>query len=139
MNWTKFILAVVAAAVISILLNTVYYAITAEGHQWAMTKDEPNMALLTLNHFVFAALLAYIYPFGYQGGSPVAEGARFGALMGLVMFVPTGLIVRAAWDVPITPYFLLDIVIAAVVTALMGVAIALIYGRQLHTVQSKLD
>ncbi|MEM7133084.1 MAG: hypothetical protein AAF702_42680 [Chloroflexota bacterium] len=133
MNWTKFALAVVVAAVISIVLNTVYYAVTAAGHTWEMTKEEPIMSLMLLNHFVFAALLAYMYPFGYQGRSPVLEGVRFGALMGLVMFVPTGLIVRAAWDVPITPYFLLDIVVAAVVTALMGVAIGLIYGRQLHT------
>lgn len=136
MNIKKYIFAVIAAVIISIILNTVYYAVTAAGHTWAMTKAEPNLLLMMLNHVVFALLLAYIYPFGYQGGSPVSEGARFGVLMGLVMFVPTGLVVRAAWEVPITPYFLLDIVVAAVVTSLMGIAIGLIYGREIRASSS---
>lgn len=78
MNIKKYIFAVIAAVIISIILNTVYYAVTAAGHTWAMTKAEPNLLLMMLNHVVFALLLAYIYPFGYQGGSPVSEGARFG-------------------------------------------------------------
>ncbi|MEM7343310.1 MAG: hypothetical protein AAF485_03640 [Chloroflexota bacterium] len=133
MKLKPYSLAAIAATFISLILNTIYYTATAAGHVWAMTKAEPDFALLTLNHVVFALLLAYIYPIGYQGGSPVGEGFRFGVLMGLVMFVPTGLIVRAAWEVPITFYFLIDIVVAAVVTGLMGVAIGIIYNRQAVT------
>ncbi len=130
MKITTYLLAALAATIISIILNTVYYTVTAEGHVWAMTKAEPNFLLLTLNHIIFALLLAYIYPIGYKGGSPVTEGFRFGVLMGLIMFVPTGLVVRAAWEVPITAYFFLDIIVAAVVTGLMGIAIGIIYSRQ---------
>lgn len=130
MNVRKFGLATLAAVVISVLLNTVYYAITAAGHEWAMTKTEPLWGLMMLNHIVFAGLLAYVYPIGYQGGAPLLEGVRFGALMGLIMFVPTGLVVRAAWEVPITPYFILDILMAAIISAVMGIAIASIYGRE---------
>ena len=133
MKASKFILAVVVTVVISNILNIGYYGLTAAGHQWAMTKAQPDFSLLMLNHIIFALLLAYIYPIGYKGGSPVAEGARFGALMGLVMFVPTGLVVRGAWEVPITWYFPVDIVFHTLATAIMGIAIAYIYGSQAHS------
>jgi hypothetical protein len=42
------------------------------------------------------------------------------------MFLPIGLIVRAAWDVPVTIYFGTDIVVAIVVNAVMGSVIAVI-------------
>ncbi|MEM7029054.1 MAG: hypothetical protein AAF629_05635 [Chloroflexota bacterium] len=130
MTIKKFTIAVVVAFIISNILNTIYYAVTAAGHVWEMTKAEPNYPLLMLNHLVFVLLLAYVYPIGYKGGSPIAEGARFGALMGLIMFVPTGLVVRAAWEVPITPYFLADIVFHTLATAIMGISIAFVYGRE---------
>ena len=129
----KFVMALAAAFLISVVFNTIYYAVTAEGHTFVLTKAEPNFALIMLNHVVFALLLVYLFPIFYRDGSSIVEGAKFGALMGLVMFVPTGLVVRGAWDVPITPYFYLDIVMAAVITAIMGIAIGMIYGQKKMT------
>ncbi len=124
-----FILAFLSATFVSILLNSIYYGVTAEQHLWEMTKETPDWGLMILNHLVYAGLLTYIFPFGYTGKSVWGEGARFGALMGMVMFVPTGLVVRAAWEVPMTPLFALDIAMAAIISAIMGCAIAAIYKR----------
>lgn len=120
-------LAIVAAFVISMVGNTAYYTATAEGHRLPFTSDEPLFALLVLSHLVMAIfILAAIAWSSATRRVTWQTGALIGGFLGAVMFLPIGLIVRAAWDVPVTAYFGADIVVAVVINAAMGAVIAAI-------------
>ncbi len=124
----RFVGAVVAGTVLSTVANTLYYAVTAHAHTWAATRSEPLFGLMMLNHVVFALLLTAVYPMMRRRASAWRDGFTFGVLMGLIMFVPTGLVVRAAWTVPITAFFAADILFHALVTGGLGVVVATILG-----------
>ncbi|MEO1225719.1 MAG: hypothetical protein AAFX92_15990 [Pseudomonadota bacterium] len=120
-------LAIVAAFVISMAGNTAYYTATAEGHRLPFTSDEPLFALLVLSHLVMAIFtLAAIAWSSAARHVTWQTGALIGGFLGVVMFLPIGLIVRAAWDVPVTVYFGANIVVAVVINAAMGAVIAAI-------------
>ncbi len=53
---------------------------------------EPNMLFIILGVLILAALMAYIYPLGYKGGSPLKEGLRFGVVIGLLWILPYNVI-----------------------------------------------
>ena len=55
------------------------------------------MVMVTLGVLVLAFLMAFIYPYGYQGGAPVKEGMRFGAIMGLLWILPWSLVIVGIW------------------------------------------
>ena len=126
MKMGKIIGAGALVFVLSLVLNTAYYAVSAEGHIWEATRAEPLFELMTLNHVVFAVLLMAVYAMLKPSNRPLSRGFVYGVLMGLVMFVPTGLVVRAAWTVPITAFFAADIAFHAALTGLLGFVIALI-------------
>ena len=49
----------------------------------SVARAEPNMILIGVGYLITAAVMAFIFPVGYKGGSGVAEGLRFGAVIGL--------------------------------------------------------
>ncbi|MEM7445358.1 MAG: hypothetical protein AAF414_18705 [Pseudomonadota bacterium] len=118
-------IALAAAFVISMAGNTVYYAATAEGHRLPFTSEQPVFALLILSH-ILMALFLYAAISWSSAARPATwqTGALIGGFLGIVMFLPIGLVVRAAWDVPVTAYFGADIVVAIAINAVMGAVIA---------------
>jgi hypothetical protein len=60
----------------------------------AMTM-EPNMLFLTLSYLVVAWIMAFIFPYGYEGGSAVAEGFRFGLVIWALVSLGMGLGMQA--------------------------------------------
>ena len=120
----RFIVAVLSVTVLSTIVNTVYYAATAQAHTWDATRSEPLIGLMVLNHIVFAVLLTVLYPMMRRRTTARRDGFTFGVLMGLVMFVPTGLVVRAAWTVPITIFFIVDTLFHALLTGGLGMVVA---------------
>ncbi|OLC66367.1 MAG: hypothetical protein AUH79_06165 [Betaproteobacteria bacterium 13_1_40CM_4_64_4] len=90
MNYTRLALAAVVAAIVDMVYGFAVYgtALTSEFGRYpdvfrpmdAITAKIPFMIVGTL---VAMFAVAYIYAKGYEGGSGVQEGLRFGALMGL--------------------------------------------------------
>src|SRR5689334_17806848 len=100
-----------AVTVISAVSNSVYYAATAAMNHLAFTRPMPLLGLMLANHVVYALLMTYLYPRFARTGSN-GEAAWFGTVMGALMFIPTGLVVRSAWEVPADLVFLSNTVFA---------------------------
>ncbi|HXF94963.1 MAG TPA: hypothetical protein VNI61_02555 [Gemmatimonadales bacterium] len=49
------------------------------------TRPRPIIALGVLSMILQAVVVAYLYPFYYRGGPPIAAGATFGLLLGVFM------------------------------------------------------
>ncbi|MCK4897984.1 MAG: hypothetical protein KAS38_04375 [Anaerolineales bacterium] len=79
-----------------------------------------------------ALIMAYIYPKGYEGGSPVSEGLRFGILIGLLYGIPLTLHFGSLFPISFGA-LLLWALIETLKTAAGGLAIGLVYGRMEQT------
>ena len=75
--------------------------------------------------------MAYMYPKGYEGGSPIAEGLKFGAVIGLLWWFSTNLVLYGALDGPFS-MVLVDGAWHVVEEGLAGIALGLVYGRQVR-------
>ena len=53
---------------------------------------ESNLFFIILGVLILAVLMAYMYPQGYKGGSPLKEGLRFGVIIGLLWALPFNVI-----------------------------------------------
>lgn len=128
------VLSILGAALVSIVGNMIYFTATHEYHAFAMTKEQPLMSLIMLNHFVYAGMMAYLYPhFAFNSMSHVKKAWWFGVCMGIIVFVPSGLITRGAWEVPITFFFPIDIIFVALLSGLMGITIGFIHKKMAAT------
>ena len=52
-----------------------------------------------LNYLIVAMTMAWIYPKGYAGGSPIIEGARFGLAIGLIVHLSAAFGLSATMDI----------------------------------------
>lgn len=130
MNFQKLLLAFLGGGIVMLGLSYLWHRVLMADFYSPDVAMEPDMIFIFAGYGALALLMAIIYPLGYRGGSPTSEGPRFGALMGLVAFVPFSLIVAALmpeWS---------DMKIAAVdwgwhivEQGVGGLVIALIYGR----------
>ena len=66
-------------------------------------EEDFSMMLIAVGYLLIAFLLAYIYPRGYnsESGSPVAQGFRFGLMMGLLWALPTAFIESGSYQFPL--------------------------------------
>ena len=111
------------------VVNTYLFASLMSANASALRPEADLMARLPMG---FAASLlaflafAYVYAKGYEGGSAVAEGARFGALAGVIV-VGMGI----AWvyvSYPVTLGYGIALMADTLVeTTLFGVIVGLIY------------
>ena len=127
------LMAAVAAAVamflVAWLLFGVVFGGTLAGMQnpalQAAMSDMPNMALLFVAYVILAWMMAYIFPFGYRGGSQIGEGFRFGVVIWLLASFSQALDWQSwglfGWDM-----FLLNEVLYLVQFACGGIVIAMI-------------
>lgn len=60
-----------------------------------LLRESPLIRVVLLGYVVLAALMAVIYPKGYEGGRPWIEGLRFGLYMGLLATLPRGIVMYA--------------------------------------------
>lgn len=95
-------------------------------------RQEPLAAVHVFALLVTALLLAYIFPKGYRGGKPWAEGLRFGMVMGVLVSLPTTLHVYA--DAQTAAPGLVTAVLWTVITwGISGALIGAVYGKSLGT------
>lgn len=89
-----------------------------------------GIGIIFLAYLVLALFMAYIYPLGYKGGSPVIEGLRFGILIGLLWVFPHELAMADAHGDSIT-YVIKNGVWHMVEQGVGGIVIGLVYGKKL--------
>ncbi len=133
MNVKKFVLAWVAAVVVTFLLGVLWHLFLLadfnEVQEQALAREEPNMVFVFVGHLILGFLMALVYPIGYKGGSPVKEGFRFGALIGLIWILPLSVILHGVWNLPLTGV-IVDSAWHVIEEGVGGIAIARVYGRQ---------
>ena len=131
MNSTKMLYAWLAGAVGMIVLGVLWHRVIMGGfydeQSAAIMREEPQMLFVILALLILAFLMAYAYPIGYKGGSPITEGLKFGALIGLVAFLPFNLINHGIFNYTLAGA-LVDAGWHVVEEGVGGMIIALVYG-----------
>ena len=132
MNVKKLILASLGGGIVTFLLGGFWHAwLMADFYQThgaALNRAEPNMIMVALGSLVIAVLMAYTFPIGYKGGSAVKEGFRFGALIGLIWYLPLTLIINGVTSYPPLVVVIVDSAWHIVEQGVVGIVIAFIYG-----------
>jgi len=132
MNVKKFVLAWMAAVVVALLLAFGWHLfLLADFYQaqsQALAREEPNFVFIFVALLILYFLMALVYPMGYKGGSPVKEGFRFGALIGLIWVLPRSVGDHGIYNLPLT-LVIVDSAWHVVQEGIGGIVIALVYGR----------
>ncbi len=133
MRASKLILAAVAAFVVMFSLSGLWHQVLLGDYyvaeSAAVARPEPDLAIIALGYAILALLMAWVYPIGYKGGSAITEGARFGAVIGLLWILPWSVIISGIWQIELT-IVLVDSAWHIIEQGLGGVAVAMAYGRQ---------
>ena len=64
----------------------------------SVTRAEPNLVVIGCGYLITAAVMAVVFPIGYKGGSGVAEGLRFGAVIGLLWWLPSNVVLSGVYE-----------------------------------------
>ena len=95
----------------------------------AFTRPRPIIPLGILSMVFQAAIVAYLYPFFYRGGNPLAEGAAFGLLLGVFMGSNAVLAEAGKNQVgSLTTWITLEGVYYLLQFTLVGLVVGLVYG-----------
>lgn len=79
------------------LLWSLIFASTWAGMTSVEATREPNMLFMAIGLLIAGWLMAFIYPRGYEGGSPAAEGFRFGLVIWALLSLAVGFWMQAFW------------------------------------------
>lgn len=135
MNIKKLIIATLAAFVVMQVVGLLWHLVLIGDWHIANTylaPKEPRLPeLVFLGVFVLAMMMSYVYPKGYSGGSPVTEGLKFGAIIGIIWVLPHSLIQHGTWVVMSTEMLVVDGLWHIVEQATGGLVIGLIYGKEI--------
>ena len=132
MNITRFLLAALVAFVFLAIASTVLHPVIFPDEppvRYLYERTTPKVAFEFVAILITAVLLAYIFPVGYRGGKPWAEGLRFGMLMGVLLSLPASLYVYAKTEVELTAA-VTSVLWAVIRTGIAGGLIGAVYGRQ---------
>ncbi|OGU60618.1 MAG: hypothetical protein A2455_07340 [Ignavibacteria bacterium RIFOXYC2_FULL_35_16] len=131
MNTKKMLLACLAAFVVTFLLSGLWHIVLLgdfyKANDVALARAEPNMLFVILGQLILTFLMAVVYPMGYKGGSPVKEGFRFGAIIGLIWLLPWSVMMHGLWNYPLAGV-IVDSAWHVVEEGVGGIVIGLVYG-----------
>ena len=125
---TSAAVAFVAMFVLSYLWHEIIMADYYASNTPQLTRDEFIVPLIAAGYVVLAIVMAYMYPLGYKGGSAMVEGFRFGAVVGVLVWLSTNLVYTAIWNYPMGTA-LVDSAWHVVEEGIGGMAIALVFAR----------
>jgi len=63
--------------------------------EFPFIQDVVRYDVIALAYLALGFLMAIVYPKGYTGGPPTAEGFRFGIIVGLMCALPAGMVMYA--------------------------------------------
>ena len=95
----------------------------------ALVREVSLMRLVVLAYLLLEVIMGVIYPKGYDGGNPLWEGLRFGALIGVLWTLPHDLVLYATGGNHTGTLIIVDAAWHIVEQAIGGVVVALMYGR----------
>lgn len=132
MRLGRFVTAALAYLIVTFISAFGWHVVLfSDVYRAAGVREEPVFALGIVAMLIQAVLVAYLYPRLSGTGTPVAEGLKFGLILGLLMGSYGALAEAAKFDVGSIPdwvvyegsYFVLQF-------ALTGVVVALVYGSR---------
>ncbi|MBK5286756.1 MAG: DUF1761 family protein [Bacteroidia bacterium] len=134
MNAKKIITATLVAFIVVFLFDYLWFGVIFKD-MWAsfMTEfmksmpERPNIAIHALGDLSLAALLAWIYPAGYKGGSALSEGIQFGFMMGLIMQLPGS--IHMYDGMASTELVCLSVLHGILAGIIGGICVAMMYGK----------
>lgn len=133
MNWSRFVIAGVAGFIVLFGLGFAWHVPIFGGFYaeqiFRIARPEMILPTIIIAEIIRAFILAYIYPIGYKGGSPVTEGAKFGIMLGLFTAMMP-LIYFARYEYASMAFFWVEGAFFVIQGAIAGIVIALIYGRK---------
>lgn len=134
MKLARFSLAALAAMAFLLVVNVVLHPfVFPAGHPeiFLNERTDPLALYHILSMLATSILLAYLFPIGYRGKTPWAEGLRFGMLMGVLVRLPWSLYAYSIADVELEgllTHVLWTVITYGVAGALVGAA----YGKVLQ-------
>ena len=135
MKITRFALAALAAMAFLLVVNVALYPVVFPAgppQLYQYERAEPLALYHVLAMFVVSLILAYVFPLGYRGKTPWAEGLRFGMLMGVLISLPASLNIYAMTNIEFAG--LLTVVLWSVIThGVAGTLIGVSYGKSLQS------
>jgi hypothetical protein len=137
MNKSK-IYAIIAGVLLSNILTTVYYLITAgPNHMGAFQRPEYNYLGLMVSHIIHVSILVLTFTRWYRrsDNSVIQQGVIYGVLMAALMYLPQAFVVRSIWFVEFNLIFVLNIAAHLIIGAVMGLVVASILKKSL-TIQN---
>ena len=134
MSAKKCIIATIAGFVVMFLLAGLWHMLIMgnfyDSHSYFPARETPTMEYIGLGYLILALLMAYIYPKGYSGGSPVKEGAIFGGFMGLLWILPFSIVLHGVFISGTKTLILVDAIWHIIEEGIGGILIGVIYGRK---------
>ena len=134
MKIARFALAALAAMAFLLVVNVLLYPVVFPGgppQLYQYERAEPLALYHLLAMLVTSLILAYVFPLGYRGKTPWAEGLRFGMLMGVLVSLPAALNIYAMTDIEFAG--LLTVVLWSVITlGVAGLLVGASYGKSLR-------
>ena len=88
MDGKKLIYSALASFSVMFILSGIWYLVVMmDYYEEAMAGiynasailEEPDLVFIAIGYFIYALIMAYVFPIGYKGGSAVTEGMKFGA------------------------------------------------------------
>ena len=129
----KIALATLSYVVLSLLVAYPWHLVwfhDAYLQMGAVTRAEPIIPLGVLSMIIQGAVIAYLYPFYYRGGHPVAEGIKFTLIAGLLIYTVMGFATAAKFNIePVSRFLLLHTVFQTIQFIVTGAALGMIFGR----------
>jgi len=131
----KFIVTSLAAGAVMLVLAAAWRFVLAGpfyAEHTAVLREVRLYDIIVLAYLVLGAMMTLMYPTGYAGGSPAMEGARFGAIIGIIWSLPHSLVEYAIQGTQSTILVLTEAAWHAVEQGVGGLVIGIIYGRTLR-------
>ena len=96
-------MSTIGAGVVMFLLAGLWHsALMSDLYVSDLSRAEPNMLLIGVSYLILALLMAHIYPKGIEGTNKIANGIKFGVVVGLIWVLPHALVLHAVTDIKIT-------------------------------------
>lgn len=127
MNNKKTVLSIILLFVVSNVLTTIWYMLTDEPNFVPYRRDEPNYGGLVLNHLIFVSGFVYLFPYFIKEQNTRLKAIVYGVVLAIIMFLPTGLVVRSIWKVDFNTIFALNTLAHCVIGGILGLILSVIY------------
>jgi hypothetical protein len=129
MDIKKLLLSTIGAGVVMLGLSLLWHVVLmSDLYASDISRPEPIMYLIVGSYFGLALVMSYMYPKGIEGTNKIANGLKFGALIGIIWIVPLSVIMYAATVGTPIKVIGIDAIWHIVEGGIGGVVIAMIYG-----------